>query len=80
MKAPFKTPVTPDTLIDFLKPEHADFIVTAINSHEELTDALEDAIIQLEYLDEKFEPTGTTAATITNIQAALVRGKSHEPR
>jgi len=40
-QAPFKTPITQDTLIDFLKPEHADFIVTVINCHEALVEALE---------------------------------------
>lgn len=43
MKAPFKTPVTEDTLIDFVKPENAEFIATAINSHEALVAALEEA-------------------------------------
>ena len=36
-----------------------------------LEEALREARLQLEYLDGKFAPTGTTAAVLTKIRAAL---------
>ena len=36
-----------------------------------LCDALREAILQLEYLNGKFQPTGTTAAVLARIRAVL---------
>jgi hypothetical protein len=56
MKAPFPTPVTEDDLIDsftegdpidLFKPDHAAFVLTAINSHEALLSALGRALPHL---------------------------------
>ncbi len=85
MKAPFKTPVkiiVRDEWLEIVAADdsdmlcdHADFIATAVNSHGALVEAIEDAMVQLEYLDEKFEPTGTTASTVVKIKQALALAK-----
>jgi hypothetical protein len=36
-----------------------------------LCDALKEAVLQLEYLNGKFQPTGTTAAVLARIRAVL---------
>lgn len=38
-----------------------------------LREAAEEAVLQLEYLDGKFAPTGTTAAVLAKLRAALTR-------
>lgn len=53
----------------------AALIVKAVNSHEALVKALEEARVQIEYLDDKFTRTGTSAAVLTQIRAALAGAK-----
>lgn len=57
------------------RADHAALIVKAVNSHEALVKALEEARVQIEYLDDKFTRTGTSAAVLTQIRAALAGAK-----
>lgn len=51
----------------------AAFVVKAVNAHEDLVKALQEARAQITYLHEKFAKTGTGEATITKIDAALAK-------
>ena len=50
---------------------------TALRQQEkditDLVDGCRDAVLQLEYLDEKFDPTGTTGATISQLEGLIAR-------
>jgi hypothetical protein len=48
-----------------------------LNANAALIEALEEARLQLEYLDGKFAPTGTTETVLARIRAALARDKQH---
>lgn len=53
-----------------VRAANAAFIVLAVNNHDRLVKALEEAEIQLAYLDMKY-PTGTTPPVLARVRAAL---------
>lgn len=71
-------PICDAKLSDQYAPEmaaNAALIVKAVNHFEALVAALEESRVQIEYLDDKFTRTGTSAATLTRIRAALAGAK-----
>lgn len=49
----------------------ARLIVRAVNSHDALVEALQGALLQIEYLHAKFTPTGTGEAVLAKLRALL---------
>lgn len=54
-----------------LQCAHAEELLAAYERVAELDAMLHEARLQLEYLHEKFNPTGTTAAVLARIDAVL---------
>ena len=54
---------------------NAAFIVRACNSHDELIEVLKDAILEIEYLHDKFKTTGSGNATLAKIDAAIAKAE-----
>lgn len=84
MKAPFKTPVTyrqglikdaEGKPVTDLNRNDLAFMIIAINSHEALVEALEEARIQITYLHGRFRPTGSGNKVLAQIDAALALAK-----
>ena len=53
------------------RESNAAFIVKAVNNHQKLVEALIEAEKQIEYLHEKFKPTGSGANVLAKIDIAL---------
>jgi hypothetical protein len=51
--------------------ENIAFVLLAVNSHDALVEALKEASLQIEYLHEKFQPTGSGNGLLARINAAL---------
>lgn len=51
--------------------ERATAISTRVNAHDALVEALKEAELQIQYLHEKFQATGTGATVLHKIRAAL---------
>lgn len=51
--------------------ENAALIVRAVNNHEALVETLQEARLQIEYLHERFKPTGTSEAVLARIYDVL---------
>lgn len=50
---------------------NAAHIVRSVNAMPAILELLEETRLQLTYLDEKFQPTGTTAATLSRLDAMI---------
>lgn len=52
---------------------NAELIITAVNNFEELVERLQDAKLQIEYLQQKFIATGTGNAVLSQIEVTLAK-------
>lgn len=59
------------TMPPILAWRYAEHIVRCVNQHDKLVAACEQAILQIEYLGEKFTKTGTGEAVLAQLRAAL---------
>ena len=60
-------------------PEHDARKWTLIKAAPDLLEALKDAVLQIEYMHEKFTTTGTGNAMLARIRAAIARATGGEP-
>jgi hypothetical protein len=63
--------VSLDARIKGNRDEEAEANARLIGAAPELLGALDEARMQIEYLDGKFQPTGTSASTLARIRAAI---------
>lgn len=50
--------------------------VRAVNAHDDLVKALEEARLQIEYLHDKFQQTGTGNLVLARIEATLTKARA----